>query len=238
MQFLSPGSACLATCVLHFQIEAAAVILAFVLGVKKVNGEPERVPQQLDGLDNAFPDGVTDIIVEVGIGEKSSFLKWVEAKGDRGLVMFEPSPRSVPALGHAGSARVKFIAAAVGTQERATLYLADSPECDSTLLVADEYLGDGCIGDARGRGISVRMLPLAKTITSLQATAVVVLLKVDAQGADLDVLISAGDSLSRVRRVLVEAMDLPRSSTALPYVGMPVKDDFLHVAAIVSGWNL
>ena len=52
----------------------------------------------------------------------------------------------------------------------------------------------------------MRMVPLAPTLASLPAEAAVLMLKIDAQGADLDVLISAGDALSRVRRVLVEVL--------------------------------
>lgn len=74
-----------------------------------------------------------------------------------------------------------------------------------------------CLTPAADGPISVQVITLASLLGALGVRRQVALLKVDAQGGDLDVIVSAGAELQRVRWLQVEVQDLPRGDPRMLY---------------------
>jgi len=75
--------------------------------------------------------------------------------------------------------------------------------------------------------ISVHAVTLEEILQRLPPHLTVSLLKIDAQGADLSVVLSAGSHLGRIKRIQLECQDLPIGHEDLVYAGMPTKGEIV-----------
>lgn len=182
------------------------------------------------------------VVLDVGTSDRSEFMEWLEAdREERHLVIgFEPDPNSVSV--HPTHPRLTLLQAAVAripegsVGHTALLHRSQNGVCSSLFaLPSDPGLSGrlnwdaGCFKASEEGPVEVPILPLFDIIALLPAGQEVSLLKIDAQGGDLEVLISAGMQLQRVRYLQVEVTDLPRRHPDLVYgASQPTKEDLIQ----------
>eukprot|EP00906_Rhabdomonas_costata_P003255 RCo004984 len=163
----------------------------------------------------ATPQGVTHLLVEVGLHQTSELAPLLKPLRTALLLGFEPLAEKFLGSPHGMALtcrqpRFRFIPAAVGPSSGyANLTLAHFPEC-STIAKArvnasvKVYI---CTGGSGFRVVPV--VRLQEVLSLFPPSLPVTLLKVDAQGEDLGVVLSCGTELKRVQRVQLELQELP-----------------------------
>eukprot|EP00927_Polykrikos_kofoidii_P047764 TRINITY_DN42044_c0_g1_i1.p1 TRINITY_DN42044_c0_g1~~TRINITY_DN42044_c0_g1_i1.p1 ORF type:complete len:728 (-),score=84.54 TRINITY_DN42044_c0_g1_i1:38-2221(-) len=194
-----------------------------------IDGNGDVVDVSGDGKARLFqlPIGIGAVVVDVGASTMSRLASLVAS--DRSLLLVAVEPDAVSAdrlltqLRCAGiPPRQRWLVrAAIGPGSlgaSATFYRAGSPLCSSLLSPNREASGgsfDDLLNSIHARRCSttvaedtVPVLSLAELLRRLPVP--VQHLKIDAQGADLEVLRSGDSELHRVREVAIEVQDLPR----------------------------
>lgn len=190
------------------------------------------------------------VVVDVGAHKRSGFMDWLgpiaAAIGNQTrsqhnwLIAIEPHPNLVPS--HPDHPRLALLEAAVGITsdhhvQHAPFHTAEFDMCSSLMPLPgrehainhglSEFIGN-CMAKSSEEDASVQVpvVSMALVLDSLPPSQEVLLLKIDAQGSDLDVLKSAGAELRRVQRIVAEVQDLPRGHPGLLYgPSQPVKED-------------
>lgn len=119
------------------------------------------------------------------------------------------------------------------------LHLSAFDQCNSLLHTAESarvamQSSDTvrpCLTAGSSDPVKVQVKPLATILAALPDGLEVAFLKVDAQGSDLSIVISAGPFLRRVRLLQVEVHDLPKEHPYLPYRGQPCKEEVIQELA-------
>lgn len=179
---------------------------------------------------------LTTALVDVGAHVKSRYLERLEADPATLLIALEPDRMSCryhldyarQTLSASALRRFWLLPAAVGsTLDLSVLHRANhffDGQCSSLLeFRADAVAWDGC---TQQTGIDiVSMIPLSDILHRLPESIVDVELKVDVQGYDLQVVLSAGAELKRVSRLTIEVQDLPPEDPRVRYVGQRSRAD-------------
>lgn len=195
------------------------------------------------------PAGVSHVIVDVGAGLDShepKFFHQLENDTSLLVIALEPSPPAYEDLlrwrqrtGTDVATRF-WIWPLAAAPEAGMRWLHHSPsqgECSSLLpFNADALIVAGterCT--LEGAGFLVPSLPLAELLAALPQHLELSLLKVDAQGLDLQVALSAGPALRRFRALSLEVQEElaedPRIRTTMRYVGQPTKGEVVAALA-------
>lgn len=192
--------------------------------------EPSLIARLAAGLPS--PLTVVDVGCRWGLGEQWSKLPNVR------LIGFDPDPEECERLNRAagGNRRVTFVPVALGAEPgEATLHLAAEPAC-SSLYPPDEELakrrpGLGLISQVGREQVGIETLDAWCSANDVER---VDFLKIDTQGAELDVLKGAEKTLATVRAVELEVEFNPI------YLGQPLYsqvDTFLREHGFVL-WRM
>ncbi|KAF4719310.1 hypothetical protein FOZ62_030760, partial [Perkinsus olseni] len=186
-----------------------------------------------------IPSGVKSIIVDVGAFNKTEFWERL-LLGDVLVLGFEPMPSKFAQ--HPRHPNLILLPAAVGTVPGVrSIYIPEYEECATMLLgIPDaavfsdqhqEFIRE-CSGGARVE-LQVPVVRLEDALQKLLPEGIPIdLLKVDAQGMDLDVVLSAGRFLnsSVIKRLKLEVWNVPpKDRELLPYPEAPVKAEITAV---------
>jgi len=188
-----------------------------------VNKKPWFQP----GLDGklVLPSQVRKVVIEVGVWQRSSFLKHLQKSDDLIVIGFEP--QSVFANRHVNHPRLQIINAAVATRDFGSYttfhaYRDTDSAFSSLLLLTGKQDSCGANGAYK---VEVPVFTLEELLLLIPSHIDVPLVKVDAQGADLTVVLSAGPLISRVGRFMLEMQNLPFGHQDLLYVGQQTGRD-------------
>ncbi|KAF4652880.1 hypothetical protein FOZ61_009351 [Perkinsus olseni] len=188
------------------------------------------------------PSGVKSIVVDVGAFNKTEFWERL-LLGDVLVLGFEPMPSKFAQ--HARHPNLILLPAAVGTVETVpgvrSIYIPEYEECATMLpgipdaaVFSDQHQDfiRECSGGARLE-LRVPVVRLEDALQKLLPEGIPIdLLKVDAQGMDLDVVLSAGSFLnsSVIKRLKLEVWNVPpKDRELLPYPEAPVKAEITAV---------
>lgn len=153
-------------------------------------------------------------MIDVGANVGSISIPWLKDK-DSVVYAFEPDPRVFSKLkNNVGSnERYHCINKAVSTQDGSSIfYLSVDPATSSLLPYTEQGLRKWVC--PKGKKLAVESTVSVETIrldTFLSRSGIeeVDLLKVDAQGHDLEVIRSAGGKISQIRSVILEVQITP-----------------------------
>lgn len=186
------------------------------------------------------------VAVDIGAWSRSEFLPWLgdDREGKRWVLALEPDPRD--AAEHPPHPRLAMIVAAAGhpgTTGRSLLHRANFTPCNSlrpprpdaramaTRLGLSTHAAN-CMAPRDQPPVPVRVVSLASVLARMPPGKDVALLKIDAQGMDLEVVQSAGAELRRVQWLVVEVQDLPAGHELLMYgPAQPAKEDLVKALA-------
>jgi FkbM family methyltransferase len=153
-----------------------------------------------------FPKRVKAVWVDVGAHRlETTQLAW-KADSRIGLVAIEPQAQCWPTWPE--SRRLAGIPAAIFVERGTMDFHVNRSDLLSSLLPS----GTGTDRDAKLATVEVRKVPVVRledVLTAIPADLNIEYLKVDVQGADLQVIQSAGELLRRVGRVRVEITNVP-----------------------------
>lgn len=196
-------------------------------------------------LSRSLPETAV-VVVDIGAWSHSEFLPWLsdDRQGNRWVFALEPDPRD--AAEHPPHPRLAMIIAAAGhpgSIGEALLHRANFTPCNSlhtprpdaravaSRLGLSTHVAN-CIAPRDQPPVTVRVVSLASLFAQIPPGNDVALLKVDAQGMDLEVVQSAGAELRRVRWLVVEVQDLPAGHERLMYgPAQPTKEDLVRSLA-------
>lgn len=157
-----------------------------------------------------FPEGVTRVIVDVGTHARAPYTRpRLDKEADLAVIGYEPmryqygeiSTTPIDGYGY-GHPRMYVLNAAAGlTDQRGihTFYRARSNMCSSL----KRSVGKGC-STRGGERMRVPLIPLEDLLLHIDPQMEIPLIKVDAQGADLEVVKGAGTQLTRVQEWVLE----------------------------------
>lgn len=170
---------------------------------------------------------VLDVGANVGQFARASLGRWPGVH----VIAFEPDPdvaaRLGASLGKAG--RVEVHALAVGSEDGTAAFFPHAHRLSSSLLpVADGVRGEPWARELTPLTVPRRQLDSVLAGRTLERPC---LLKIDAQGLELDVVTAATATLEQVDAVLVEAAFEPR------YAGQP-RFSQVHQTLLDLGWEL
>mmetsp|Transcript_17764 Transcript_17764/g.41204 ORF Transcript_17764/g.41204 Transcript_17764/m.41204 type:complete len:391 (+) Transcript_17764:191-1363(+) len=188
-----------------------------------------------------LPHTVQRVVIDVGACFRSQFAEQLEVDERLFVIAFEPLSKTAridrSSFTHP---RLLMIPAAVTDRVRSS----DPPEWldfhfftnnlqtpMSSLLPLTEGMVDrlfGLGGDIHKVVLQVPGITLKEVLDRIPDSVEIPLLKVDAQGADLSVVRSAGPSIRRVGRIQVECQDLPHGHRLLVYEGAHTKADMVE----------
>ncbi|CAB9525033.1 expressed unknown protein [Seminavis robusta] len=195
---------------------------------------PLHFPMDMKTGTIQFPPDVTSVIIDIG-ARQSDYLGTLEVSPEESsiaLILIDPLPESIVPLQHRAAYyaiqnspgkkrtpedpldaqkrdRVFAIHAAMGPNEgTAEFQKAVAGSCGSLLPNTKTGVqAQSCIGTTGT--MTVMVFPLKDLLDLIPTTTIKSIhLKVDAEGADLQVLKSAGDSLKKVSSVVIECQDL------------------------------
>lgn len=202
----------------------------------RVGGKPMWLTREDGTLE--LPSSVREVILDVGVHAETQFFMHAAQSQELMVLGFEPLRRY--AEYHRFHPRVLIVPAAVGLTEgprgskrRKLLTMKGGLSTFSSLhnfsqFAKTEPLPGGLyLGNAQ-RPVFVEVVSMEEVLRRIPPDVHVRMLKVDAQGSDLEVVESAGVRLRRVARVQVECQDLPPGHKDLLYVGQPTKRDFIE----------
>ncbi|KAF4682612.1 hypothetical protein FOZ62_024853, partial [Perkinsus olseni] len=185
-----------------------------------------------------IPSGAKSIIVDVGAFNKTEFWERL-LLGDVLVLGFEPMPSKFAQ--HPRHPNLILLPAAVGTVPGVrSIYIPEYEECATMLpgipdaaVFSDQHQDfiRECSGGARVE-LQVPVVRLEDALQKLPEGIPIDLLKVDAQGMDLDVVLSAGRFLnsSVIKRLKLEVWNVaPKDRELLPYPEAPVKPEITAV---------
>jgi len=207
-----------------------------------VQASLDGVPCHSGGC-KAFKVGIPDdaiIVVDIGAHLRTEFFDWLrtDKSGRRFVIAFEPNRKL--AADHPQHDRLLLLEAAVAVAEKAStavLHQSRHQGCNSLLPLSQTVnsltsTSNGalrrCLEQADAADpMTVQIISLAAALRQLLTGHQIAFLKVDAQGGDLDAILSAGSYLQFVRRLQVEVHDFPRGHPRLPYTGQPSKEEIV-----------
>lgn len=184
-----------------------------------------------------IPASVDRVVLDVGAHNDTDWTDLVLDHTDLFVIAFEPrwwfNPPDLRRLKHP---RIMLVPALVGSRGGfVEMYeLPDEPEIASTLPLtsrgSDTFLPGKkkALKDVAMRTELVPMVSLFEVLTRLPPRLEITFIKIDAQGADMDVVKSAGQTLLRALRVQVEVQDLKPGHRDIVYAGQAVKADFVE----------
>lgn len=192
------------------------------------------------GNSSFFDDAI--VVIDVGSGRISEFLQHgqLDENARLRLIAVEPNPDIIMKV-HESHPRLAILQAAVGRTGKsgyATLNLAHADYCNSLKPFSSaarsahaeaSQLIRECLTPDESKVVKVRVVSLADILQLLPSFQEVALLKVDAQGSDLDVITSARSELHRIRRLQIEVFDYLPGDTRLPYKGQASKLEIIKV---------
>jgi FkbM family methyltransferase len=178
----------------------------------------------------------TVTVLDVGARWADTSPAWYALPPLARVIGFEPDPAECARLNAQAGPGEEFVAVALGAKaETRPFYLTRDPACSSLYppspAVIDRYAHTQVMSLAETR--TVRTIPLADWVRQA-APPPVVFLKLDVQGAELDVLVGAGAVLDSVLGLEIEAEFSPL------YEGQPLFadiDQFLRARGFVL-WRL
>lgn len=199
-----------------------------------------------------FTRGATDVlrtlfgpeptILDLGANRGDSVADWLETFSDARVHAFEPDPTVAQTLGDrfADNPRVRVYAAAAGARNGTARFTVCADPRFSSLL--DPAQGSG---EFYGSGIqaeTTRDVPVIRLDDWAQREGVgrVDLLKIDVQGAELDVLKGATQLLTRTRAIKCEAQLFPAYAGAatLDSLGPWFRERGFHLYRVCELWSL
>jgi hypothetical protein len=189
-----------------------------------------------------FPSHTKRLWIDVGVHEESDFIDNLKNESDLFLIGFEPSSKWKPCL-HPQC--ITLWAACTPTYD-ATVTLniqAGNDLCNSILppqTNTTSRLWKGCVtqqntSDGSKRVMNVPGVPLSELIQRVPSSVVVELVKIDAQGYDLEVMKGMLSVSKRVQVVVMEAMDV-KDPKQLLYMGQPMLSQIVEFLA-KKGWK-
>eukprot|EP00747_Dinoflagellata_sp_TGD_P210820 gnl/TRDRNA2_/TRDRNA2_84064_c0_seq2.p1 gnl/TRDRNA2_/TRDRNA2_84064_c0~~gnl/TRDRNA2_/TRDRNA2_84064_c0_seq2.p1 ORF type:complete len:379 (-),score=70.39 gnl/TRDRNA2_/TRDRNA2_84064_c0_seq2:167-1303(-) len=185
--------------------------------------------ERRDGALVFLPQDVRRVYIDVGAGDRTQFLGHVLASEDVAVIAFEPVHWL---LRHQEvHPRVLLIPAAVapmlaGGTAIFHMYEGSYGAGFSSLLAPSAAMG--LIGPrALPRKVTVDVVALETLLERLPADISIPMLKVDAQGADLGAVLSAGLQIRRADRIQVECQDLPVGDSRLLYMWQATKAEIV-----------
>lgn len=181
------------------------------------------------------PQGVSSILIDVGANRRTEFAALVAADPSVLVIVFEPLPplyaehrswldEQPPSVAR----RIWLLPLAVAEESGlAALHTTELGGCSSLCsLKGDALWTPSMLECGREIGVNIVMqMPLSSIIRHLPFD--VDYLKVDAQGADLEVVLSAGDSISRVPRIKIEVQHVEPGDLTLRYTGQRTKREVI-----------
>lgn len=176
-----------------------------------------------------FSNAIKRIKIDVGAHDKVDV---TEIGHDRSLfvIAFEPTPYNY--LKNPSHERLLMLPHAVSTDEGFTnFYMSAYDECNSLLpqsadvapYLNNESYAIKCI--TTQQKITVPTIRMETILKMIPSQLEVELLKIDAQGFDVQVAKSAGNQIRRVRRLILECQDVARNDPLLLYKGAGTKAD-------------
>ncbi len=168
------------------------------------------------GLWPAVREGVVPAVEHSGVPFRSDIKAVLDVGASRGqfalfaehrfpsarIICFEPIPDAREKLRAVTGSRVEIVDAAVGAEEGTAQLNVSAKDDSSSLLGIGSRQVNEFPGTERERVIDVRVTTLASAVpTDLPGP---VLLKIDVQGAELDVLRGAGAVLDRIDEAFIE----------------------------------
>lgn len=191
------------------------------------------MPELGEGGMLALPDRVTSVVVDVGANALTEFAGLVAGDPRVLAICFEPLPsaylkhRSWLASQPADVARrIWLFPVAIGPEVGLVgLQTTAFGECSSLLTInVDAMIVPQFSECTNVVGVNVVVqMPLGMVLSRLPID--VAMLKVDAQGMDFDVVLSAGAHISKVREIQLEVFDVEPKHATLRYVGQLVKSE-------------
>ena len=162
------------------------------------------LPLGVDGQ-LVMPSGVRRIWLDIGAHQAETTRAELFASPDLAIIAFEPSPRVCSRM-VGFHPRLFPVPAAVGLDNGWAEFHVTENEESSSLRAFDP---DGLTqwADQRGLGlVDVLRVPVVRLDSILNAIPCpeIEFVKIDAQGSDLDVVLSAGAQISRISRLTVE----------------------------------
>lgn len=181
------------------------------------------------------PAGVTRLIIDVGTFDRSGYYQKMLDEADLMVVGFEPSPASIfTHFQQVNHPRFILIPMAVADASKSggfvSFGVSEFSQCNSVAEVNHDFPSEqkpeivrACLHGVDR--ITVGAIPMAQFLELIPDTVTLELLKVDAQGADLMVIKSAGALLRKAKSWLVECQDLPKGDPKLLYEGASLLAD-------------
>jgi len=159
------------------------------------------------------------VVVDVGCNKRSFALDWLDADSgdDRWVIALEPDPDT--ASQHPEHPHLALLQAAVGRVDagkptNVTLYRGANSLCSSLYpfqvepWMAKELNPIALSCYTPSGQVEVPMIPLSLVLSALPGDMEIWMLKVDAQGHELDVIQSARSEIHRVRQIAMEISDI------------------------------
>ena len=189
-----------------------------------------------------FPDATKRVWIDVGVHMESDFIDNVNNESDLFLIGFEPSnkwkPCRIPRC-------VTIWAACTPTYDASvSLNIQGGDDLCNSLLKpqsnTSSALWRGCVTqeknpDGSEYAINVPGIPLSELIHRVPSSVIVELVKIDAQGFDLEVMKGFLSVSDRVQVCALEAMDVTDPKKLL-YAGQPMLSEIEEYLA-PKGWK-
>eukprot|EP01006_Ploeotia_vitrea_P063181 TRINITY_DN85076_c0_g1_i1.p1 TRINITY_DN85076_c0_g1~~TRINITY_DN85076_c0_g1_i1.p1 ORF type:complete len:344 (-),score=25.82 TRINITY_DN85076_c0_g1_i1:79-1110(-) len=179
---------------------------------------------ELDGNGTMkLPSSVTHVGIEVGLDKSSELLPLLQHDPTLFVFAFEPMAERFWKANKAAKeqSRFRLVPAAVSPAQGHLQFSylggcssVESISSDTSLVAqlqkARKDLG-ACVGvgKVKARVLTVGAVALQPLLSAIPPSVDVDLLKIDAQGHDMRVVLSCGKTISRVKRVMAEAQDIP-----------------------------
>eukprot|EP00929_Paragymnodinium_shiwhaense_P032582 TRINITY_DN18030_c0_g1_i2.p1 TRINITY_DN18030_c0_g1~~TRINITY_DN18030_c0_g1_i2.p1 ORF type:complete len:400 (-),score=45.98 TRINITY_DN18030_c0_g1_i2:68-1267(-) len=201
----------------------------------EVGGKP-WLPLQEDGTFQ-LPKSVRRVFLDIGAFQSEFSKGHVTDQDDLFVIGFEPGANFYDNIRH-GFLEPRFLVvpAAVASTGKSRIFHFHSEgggyvmsSLKTLSESADVKKMPGMVQAALSvrRSKPVPIVSLESVLERIPADVRIPIVKVDAQGSDLDVVLSAGLQARRVERFLLECQDLPRGHPDILYDGQPNKQEMV-----------